>query len=413
MPVNKQPGLYPPDMMNSGRSDLLPLLIIGGLSAITIGITKVYIPLNAVALEANEVQLGYAAAAMPLGMMLMSFPAGKLLNRLNPRCIFSIGISLACLFYLIAPLIHSIWGFIILMIMVSATLPLRFVIIQKKFLLLMQHIGSTGAGWLRATQMLGAFVVGPTIAGLYLGIGSPGDMPFIIVAILVLLLILSYGTRGIQTQHHLPGDDKDCHSRGFNSIRSDRMSLRSAYFIESINSAVIHIFNAFCVIFVVEKYGLSADSGTSLIIWQGIGFAGVLLVGGRLLKQIDHNSAKLAALTISLILLMLMPSTSSIWQAKLISITLGSAMATLTIINMHTFSKLSHDDATSNRIATMSVFVTPLGGVLGTIVSGYCAKKAGVESVYYLSAILVSTLLISVAYCQYRIKKGALNASAN
>src|SRR5690606_39224539 len=136
-------------------------------------------------------------------------------------------------------------------------------------------------------------------------------------------------------------------------------------------SAVIHIFNAFCVFFVVEKYGLSADSGTSLIIWQGIGFAGALLVGGKLLKHIDHNSAKLAALTISLILLMLMPSTSSIWQAKLISITLGTGTTTLTITNMHTFPVLPQDHTPSNRIATMSIFVTPIARALRTIVYAY------------------------------------------
>lgn len=389
---------------NNGSSDLLPLLVTGGLSSLTIGITKVFVPLHALALNANEFQIGLVSAAMSLGMLLMSLPAGKLLSLVNVKHSFSFGLFLSIFVYLSFYIIDNAWLFILSIVFLSATFPFRFIALQKKFLFLLKSLGSTSAGWLRATQMLGTFVLGPIIAGFYLGIGSLGDLPLLIIIILSICIFLSLSTSGL----HLPAKHIQRENTEFQlssaCTAKTNARLNGAYGIEMAMAASMNIFNGFCVLLAANHYGLEASEGASLIVWQGAGFALCLLFGGSVAARLNVQTALWVCLAISIISLFLLPFTWLLWQAKILALVMGISMALLTIFNMGTFSDLSRDEESSRKIATMSVFMVPLGAVIGTVLAGITAHYLNLDFVYFLAAFFVLSAAAYMAFLNKRFR---------
>ncbi|HCW88731.1 MAG TPA: hypothetical protein DHU56_01495 [Marinobacter sp.] len=372
---------------------LLPLLVLGGVSAITIGVTKSFVPIRAVELGANEVQLGLVAATLPLGMLIMALPAGILLQRRSATTVFSWGALGAALIYGTIAYRDSLWSFGILLTCLSCMFPLRFVTVQRRFLTLLPVLGPASAGWLRATQMMGAFVIGPLFAGAFLHVGTPVGLMLSVSVALLATIAFAIITRTLETptaggaDHSLgtpPGQEKkDLVSR-----------LRMAYLMEGLAQGVIQLVNTFAVLIAIQKLSLTAEQGATLIALHGLGFVACLIFGGQALKRLPPVLLRSCSLVTALAALVAMPLMSSLMPAGAVAVALGAALGLMNLQNMQIFAEAASDQIRASQVAARSVICGPSGALVGGIGAGAIARVSDLTTVFHIAAAIMAALLL-------------------
>ena len=122
-----QDEVYPMTSRRNGGRILVPLLIAGSFSAITIGMTKVFLPFKEPAINVNEFQMGLVAAALTLGVLAMSLPTGWLLDRFTGTSIYYVGAIAAVLIYSLLAYLDELALFLAASVCLASWLSLGFV----------------------------------------------------------------------------------------------------------------------------------------------------------------------------------------------------------------------------------------------------------------------------------------------
>lgn len=167
-----QDEVYPTTSRRNGGGILLPQLIAGAFSAITIGMTEAFLPFKETAINVNEFQMGLVAAALALGVLAMSLPTGWLLDRFTGTSIYYEGAIAAVLIYSLLAYLDELALFLAASVCLASWFSLGHVSVQKAFVAFMQKESLASAGRLRATQMAGLFVIGPMLGSPFRGAGT-------------------------------------------------------------------------------------------------------------------------------------------------------------------------------------------------------------------------------------------------
>ncbi len=167
-----QDEVYPKTSRRNGGGILLPLLIVGSFSAITIGMTKEFLSLREAAINVNEFQMGLVAAALTLGVLAMSLPTGWLLDRFTGTSIYYLGAVAAVLIYSLLAYLDELAFLVSILVRLASWFSLGYVSVQKAFVAFMQKESLASAERLRATQMAGLFVIGPMLGSPFRDVGA-------------------------------------------------------------------------------------------------------------------------------------------------------------------------------------------------------------------------------------------------
>lgn len=372
---------------------LLPLLVLGGVSAITIGVTKSFVPIRAVELGADEVELGLVAATLPLGMLIMALPAGMLLQRRSATTVFSWGALGAALIYGAIAYRDSLWSFGILLICLSCMFPLRFVTVQRRFLTLLPILGPASAGWLRATQMMGSFVIGPFFAAAFLHVGTPASLMLSVSGVLLATIAFAVITGTLESSAAGGADHSLTNPLGQENNDLVRR-LRMAYLMEGLAQGVMQLVNTFAVLIAIQKLSLTSEQGATLIALHGLGFVACLIFGGQALRRVPPVLLRCCSLVTALAALLAMPLMSSLVPAGVVAVALGAALGLINLQNMQIFAEAASDQSRASQVAARSVICGPSGALVGGIGAGAIARVSDLTTAFHMVAAFMAALLI-------------------
>lgn len=361
-------------------------ILLNSLAGLSVGVAKVVLALYAIELEASPLQLGLIAGAQSLGILLMSLPAGVLVDQHGPLRLFAVGTTLSGSLYLYLSQVHSTWLLCLVVLLISCFMPLRIVALSAMLLQQINRIGTNLAGWVRATHMLGMFLLAPPLSALlveqqgfatsYLAIG----LTFYLLVLMAPSVLRHYQ----QAREHARALSLDELRSQLNLLRHEPR-LPGTCLRELCIQAANQFFGFFIMIIAIRTLGFNRTQATLLITLQGSSYIFALLVLGRASTRLsERHFLRLANLLAGTALLML-GSLHSAWGLGAGALLLGLGLGMLQIVNMTSFARIGMRHG-QGRIAGLSTFVGPAGSLAGGVLGGWLGQWIGLQPVFLLLA---------------------------
>ena len=370
------------------------LTIIAGLG---VGVARILISLYAVQLEATALQLGLIAAAQSVGILLMALPIGVLVQRWGSLRVFSIGSSIGAVLYALTPLQASAWYLLILTVLVSFVLPMRFVSINTVFLSNLKRLGPTKAGWFRGSHMMGFFLIAPALTVLLIQhFGYGGSFYFVAFLFLATLV---FAPLCFQKTHQTAANAPRFQWRDVMAplaLLKTHAALRVVCALEFLSSVANNYFGFFIVVIAIQNFALSESIAVMLLTTQGLVFVGSLFTLGGLAELMGYTKfywIGLGLMSSALLILALTPVTLWMWPASFI---LGLGLGMLHIANFMAFAKVGEQTAMA-KISPILALVGPAGGLFGGFLGAAFGSSLGLQNLFLPMGLAFMALLIWVS----------------
>ena len=368
------------------RRVLLGFLGLNALAGVSAGVAKVILSLYAVQLQADAVLLGLIAGAQSIGILAMSLPAGMLVDKYGPLRLFSIGTGISGVLYLTLSTVETAQLLCIVVMLISCFMPLRIVSLSAMFMQQISRVGVGMAGWFRATHMVGMLLLGPMLAvslldalgfaGAYVSIGAT----FFLLVLLAPGVLRHYR----QTREHAREISMAELKAQLGLVRDDALLRRSClheFCIQAANQYYVF----FIVAIAIQSFRYDAAGAAALISAQGASYVLALLGMGNLAVRMDRRvflSVGCGVIAAALTLLGLAPAGWLLWPG---AVALGLGLGMLQIVNISWFSEAGVRHG-QGRIAGVTTFVGPAGGLVGSVLGGLVGHGVGLQSVFCLMA---------------------------
>lgn len=370
------------------------LTIIAGLG---VGVARILISLYAVQLEATALQLGLIAAAQSVGILLMALPIGVLVQRWGSLRVFSIGSSIGAVLYALTPLQASAWYLLILTVLVSFVLPMRFVSINTVFLSNLKRLGPTKAGWFRGSHMMGFFLIAPALTVLLIQqFGYGGSFYFVAFLFLATLV---FAPLCFQKTHQTAANAPRFQWRDVMAplaLLKTHAALRVVCALEFLSSVANNYFGFFIVVIAIQNFALSESIAVMLLTTQGLVFVGSLFTLGGLAELMGYTKfywIGLGLMSSALLILALTPVTLWMWPASFI---LGLGLGMLHIANFMAFAKVGEQTAMA-KISPILALVGPAGGLFGGFLGVAFGSSLGLQNLFLPMGLAFMALLIWIS----------------
>lgn len=388
--VDQQPG-----DLNGQHGTLVSLLCLNALAGLSVGVAKVILSLYAVELQADAIQLGLIAGAQSVGILLMSLPAGVLVDQYGPLRLFVIGTVASGALYLAMPWVDSSALLCLAILLISCFMPLRIVSLSAMF---MQQVGRVGigmAGSFRATHMIGMLLLGPLVAALLLNnVGFAGGYFAIGITFFILVLLAPQIFR-----HYQPSEE---HVRTLSLgelkaqialIGSDTL-LRQACLREFSIQAVNQFYTFFIVVIAIQAFSFEPASAAGLISAQGTSYVLALLGMGSIAKRMGDALFLRCGSTLIVCALLILGGAATKWMLWVGAIALGLGLGMLQVITISWFAKVGAQRG-QGRIAGLTTFIGPAGGLIGSTVGGAIGYWFDLQIVFFLMAATFTITVLS------------------
>ena len=252
-------------------------------SGTTISMAQLATTLYALALGVDSARLGIIAAMEPLGIALMTLPAGLLVARYGARRVYFVASMGPMLLNLVVPFAGA-WPLIALtQVLIGLCIPFRIVSINGVFLARLAQIGLARAGWYRAAMSVGTGMVGPWLAsGL---IGAHGAVATFCAASASFAGMALF-SRTLLGDAQPPAPRTQPETGGLRALLALAWShdVREQLVLEAVNSATRSLAGAYTVVLAIQSLGLSQTKAVALLTLQGVvavvalfGLGGVLV----------------------------------------------------------------------------------------------------------------------------------------
>lgn len=354
------------------------------LSGIGIGMLKVSAPLYAKSMGADSASIGLVTGMQPLGMMLMSIPTGLMVASMGSRNLYIIGSLIAALCYVLAPLSAELTGFVVLSAVASLFMPFRFISVQSDFFKHLLTWGHEKAGWLRATQMCGAFVLGPILGG-YLIHVTRFTTTYLLIAFSFLMTVL-LARRVLEGRTPAPsplGNVVKASPSVAETLKQlfSHRQLRRLLAVDFVVHMTLIYFATFSVIIAMDDFAYSETEAAGLTGVQGFCFMLALLVGGNLrlpIEGLGFSRLSYGLVFLGLTLLGLARYGSGLWLG---AISLGLGLGFMAVLNLTRLTTLTQQLGRGN-VAGMSGMAGPGGGLVGSLIGGVLGQVIGLQNVF-------------------------------
>lgn len=379
------------------RNMLAGFLCLNALAGLSVGVAKVVLSLYAVQLQADAIQLALIAGAQSVGILLMSLPAGVLVDQHGPLRMFTIGTLASGALYLAMPWIDSSTLLCLIILLISCFMPLRIVSLSAMFMQQIRRVGVGMAGWFRATHMIGMLLLGPMVAAWLLdAFGFAGGYVAIGSTFFVLVLLAPHIFR-----HYQPSQ---AHVRTFSLaeltaqialVGSDKL-LREACLREFCIQAVNQFYTFFIVVIAIQAFLFDPAQAAGLISAQGASYVLALLGMGSLASRMGEQLFFRVGCVIVICALLILGAAAKDWMLWLGAIVLGMGLGMLQIMTISWFAKVGAQRG-QGRIAGLTTFVGPAGGLVGSIIGGAVGHWFNLQIMFFLmAAIFIAFLLKSM-----------------
>lgn len=382
---------------SSARGFLPAFVTLNAMAGTSVGLAKVATSLYALELKPTAVELSLISGAQGFGTILMSIPLGILVDRLGPLKLFATASFLAGGFYMAAPFLVKPLLLALVLVLVSMSLPGRFVSMNAIFMQQLQNVGAAKAGWLRGSHMIGFFLLGPGIAvaliealhfrGAYAMVG----VSFFVSAAIAPLVMRHYQPGPSHAHRKLSWKElgKQFKMMGFDS------ELRRVCLFEFFNQATSQFYVFYIVVIALTQFGFSRASAASLVTMQGTTYVIALFTLGHLFVRMGERRFYLIGFATLIAALLTLGSTHSPRGLWIGGASLGLALGMLQTVNISRFATVGARIGRGS-ISGVLAFVGPLGGFAGTVTGGLIGKVIGLQHFF----LLISPIFIFFAFHQ-------------
>ncbi|RQU41100.1 MFS transporter [Burkholderia cenocepacia] len=365
-------------------------------SGTTISMAQLATTLYALALGVDDARLGIIAAMEPLGIALMTLPAGLLVARYGARRVYFAASLGPMLLNLVVPFTGA-WPLIALTQgLIGLCIPFRIVSINGVFLARLAQIGLARAGWYRAAMSIGTGMVGPWLAsGL---IGTHGAVATFCVA--------SASFAGMALFSRVLLGDAAPLSRGASRRTGGLRALfalawsrdiREQLVVEAVNSATRALVGTYTVVLAIQSLGLTQTRAVALLTLQGA-VAVIALFGlGHVAQRMTERRCHALSLAGGMAGLLALGLGRDAWivGAGLAALCAGSSL--LHLVNMQ---HLGRHPADKSQVSSLYNLASMTGAFCGPLVGSAFAPFVGLRAVFlcWLPVVVLVALALRLAH---------------
>ncbi|MDS0791140.1 MFS transporter [Burkholderia pseudomultivorans] len=362
-------------------------------SGTTISMAQLATTLYALQLGVDSAKLGIIAAMEPLGIALMTLPAGLLVARYGARRVYFTASLGPMLLNLVVPFTGA-WPLIALtQWLIGLCIPFRIVSIGGVFLARLAQIGVARAGWYRAAMSVGTGMTGPWLASGLIGAHGPvatfcaASASFAGMALFSRALLGEADTAASGAAH--PGTGG---LRALLSLANHR-DVREQLATEAVNSATRSLAGTYTVVLAIQHLRLSQTQAVALLTLQGV-VAVVALFGlGRVASR--WGDARCYALSVAggVTGLLALGLAREAWivGAGLAALCAGSSL--LHLVNMQ---RLGRHPADKSQVSSLYNLASMTGAFCGPLAGSALAPMVGLPSAFlcWLPVVGVSAVML-------------------
>lgn len=362
------------------------------LSGATLGMSKLVTTLYAMELGASSSQIGLIHAAEALGMVLLTLPAGVLIDRLGSGRLYWLASLLPAALH-VAILCWSNWLWLLaLRLLVGVCVPFRSVAMSTLFLQRLPTLGLDKAGWFRAALMAGMLWVGPWLgAGLYQHIGSPAMLA---VALCFVAMALWGGHLWRQQQDQEPEqapaaeDQPSQPRRPLAALRAvwRHATVRSCCLAEWLSSSTGSLVATFSLVLCVEQLHWTPTEAVQLITGQGLVTVLFLFGLSRHVRNIAAPRVYGLALLAACSALCLLGTASTFASLASAMLLLSAAGSSVHLANLGRLSAVTLDKGGVSGVFSLS---QTLGMLCGSLYGGLLAGWLTLRQLFPVSAAML------------------------
>lgn len=382
------------------RQGLLSFLSLNFLCGCASGILQLALPLYALYLHANTVQLGLIAGVSSVGRMLIIIPSGLLIDRIGARRLYFHGTSLCAILVGALVLVSSPWALMAVMLFQGMAQSVSFLALQAGFLKRLPFLDQTQAGWQRGSTQLGYYLVGPVAGGLLLQ-ENLYPLTFLVVAAVFSLAVLISLYRRLRGFREVADTAVQSHTGEWGKLRAllaDPLLLQ-VLGIECLGAAIFMIFRTFAPPVAVEVLHLPIRAISFLIILQGSAAMSSLFCGGRLLLRYSAGQVFTGAsllVTTGMILL----ATAQGFPLFLLGGTIYGVGTGL--LSLCSLTKIGSVAGEKGKIAALFSLSIAVGNTFGPVLGGVVGELLTVQAAFLTPVALFTGILAIASYYRFR-----------
>lgn len=337
------------------------------------------------------VELGLIRGISGLSILFSVLPIGFLVDYLGKKKLYILGESAGALLNFSLIMITTPNELILRSALIGFTMALRFTSLQTIFLEQLKAVGSKKAGWLRGSNFIGMFFLGPFIGSIlikYMNYENIFLLTTVLMLITVVVVYIFLQETRLEVEKNALIDNfrnqagiKNIFIRLKNQLRILLANKKLVYatISEGLNSACFSIFSIFILLIGLKIFKFSVAAAGHLISLGGAGFIFVLFFGGSLLSKINAKKGIILSFAVTILGLLLVATAHHHYQLWLGALVLGLAMGTTSLI---TITQVSNVEGKKGKVAGFYSISNSLGHTLGPILGGFIGRSFGVQAVF-------------------------------
>ncbi|ONZ13004.1 MFS transporter [Burkholderia cenocepacia] len=365
-------------------------------SGTTISMAQLATTLYALALGVDDARLGIIAAMEPLGIALMTLPAGLLVARYGARRVYFAASMGPMLLNLVVPFTGA-WPLIALTQgLIGLCIPFRIVSINGVFLARLAQIGLARAGWYRAAMSVGTGMAGPWLASWL--IGTHGAVATFCAASASFAGMALFSRALLGDAPPPPRGDRT----GTGSLRTLlalawRRDIREQLVAEAVNSATRALVGTYTVVLAIQSLGLAQTHAVALLTLQGVVAVLALFGLGHVAQRMTERRCHALSVAGGVAGLLALGLGRDAWTvgAGLAALCAGSSL--LHLVNMQ---HLGRHPADKSQVSSLYNLASMTGAFCGPLIGGALAPLVGLRAAFlcWLPVVVLGALALRFAH---------------
>ena len=360
---------------------LLKFMLINICTGIWVGMVNFIIPVFALSLHANSVEIGLIRGLSGVGDLLLVLPAGLMIDYFGSKQIYIISCAIGGLITILLSFAGAPWVLIVMMIFYGMARSVRTTSLNASFFQYMSSIGTRKGGWYKGSMTVGTQFLAPVIGGI-LAVTLSFTGYFIATSLFLLTPIFIVLGRRRGDSFMLPAREKKQGSSDgglsyYGMLLKNKIMI-NASITECINSAFFVTFSTFLTVMVITDLKLTVAFAAMLITTRGLTQMLVVFFGGRLL-EINNAHLYIVCFVISSLGLLLLGISRDVSLLMLACAILGTFNGLMTLI---TFTQVGNIKGQKGKIAGVFSFGQKTGMVIGPVLGGIVGEIIGLQAIF-------------------------------
>lgn len=356
----------------------------------TWGVETVLFPTYALSLGATTEQMGLIQAGLGVGLVVMAVPAGLLVDRYGSRLLYAVcGFIMPAIYVAMAQLRTPsalIWA----ATTVSAVATLNMVATNAAFYRHLDGMGKEKTGWYKGSLAVGLSLTGPVGGGVLINV--IGYTPTFYALTLTWIIPAALALIALKSRPRPPVVSAPIIHALIEKGRRVAASkaLLSASLIEGVGVAALMVFTSFIAELTIRHLGGTPQDVGIVLGLEGLGYAGLLFLGGPLVALLSRKVLLLSGFALSGLGYTLFGLAKVSVPVFAGSLLLGLGLGMLGISCIATLADVEID---KGSVAGAHGLSMGLFSAAGPLAAGYLGKAWGLGAMFWSVAALFGGLV--------------------